>query len=280
MGFSVYRDDSDAVERRLREALRERSREVRRLTRVVRPILACRTGRILAGCIGVGGSLWLFASATGHALAGDRWAVWPAFHIVALWIAMTAAYLLGSASAELSFTKKVRSMVARSGDARTDLARLEQARPFRIFPEALAETEAMSIGLPLAAVGLLMPLTLHLLVFSVSHTCVRFDEWVKIAAWSTGLAHSVLAWLGFRLGKALCKAEPATEPQLAASRGWAALVITTAVSLVPGAVLDFIPVIATFFTGLLFIPLSFHLMGELLSAERRALARIKAFRVQ
>jgi hypothetical protein len=175
-----------------------------------------------------------------------------------------------------------------SGNVRIDLVRVERAQPRRIARELIERNEPWSASLPLVAAALLAPLGLHFLawlsgwlfysysVSSVAKHVADFDAWIAMSAPIAGIAHVVLAALAALFGMRLPEKSTADLRAKPSREGWYALGITAVAGIVPGVLLILIPPLLIGFTGLLFIPLSFHVMTMAIIREREIVDSLDA----
>jgi hypothetical protein len=289
---STYRNDEDFLRVQLDEVLEERRREVAAIDRTARTILARRTGRAWAGAAGIAGGLFLLGSAYESAPSGQFSSLWAigegemSGHLTHLllgsWAAMGIAYALGRIFGHVRLDRMLGAPPRLSGRPREDLAHVEENRPRTLdVLDLLARVRAPSFGRPLAAMGLLLPLTLHLVVWLLrggAHSLEEmkhFDVWIRISAVYVGLAHLVVAVCGARFGKHF--GGHLDTPEVgAASRGWTVVGFATLAACVPGILIIGIPPLLTAVTGAVIIPPAFHLAGKTLAAERDALASLRA----
>jgi hypothetical protein len=165
-----------------------------------------------------------------------------------------------------------------TGDPSRDLARLEARDPLREACTTAMRWEGLSAGLPLAAVSLLAPLTIHFVVYSLfdlSHfgakTLEDFGMWAAMSVIIVGHAHLALLVCSLRWAHKL-RARPTDEIHLGLSRAWLeSLLISAGIACLPGIVLLGIPPILVIVTGLLFVPLMFKAMARWVVEERVAL---------
>ncbi|MEL6181172.1 MAG: hypothetical protein AAFS10_19605, partial [Myxococcota bacterium] len=146
------------------------------------------------------------------------------------------------------------------------------------------ELEFLGLFLPMSAIAMLAPLSIHLLVSFVAEAwpggsqpdmdfmLKEFGSWIAISCAIVGHVHLCLVGaIGWSL-KRLITAEPGAEAyDHNRHMGWSVLALTVLVSIIPGAVLMFIPCILTAVTGLLFIPWMFYIAHRVLFAERAEL---------
>jgi len=161
------------------------------------------------------------------------------------------------------------------------------------FPYALA-IEWRSVWVPMAALALLVPLSLHYLVVAGLRAGVpdahEFDGWISLSLLCVGHCHLVLCWQAWRFGRALREQPDVFSVGLLADRaGWHAWGVTIASSIVAGmAVLVVVPIAGVALivvapavvaaTGLAFIPTMFIRMGRKVREERLLLGYAAAAR--
>lgn len=224
-------------------------------------LYAYRLARVWGGAIGVAS----FGLLLLDLLTGARHVTMV---LVAAWaaipLAFTAAWFLGA----WRLRRLARAAAGSSGDLFTDLERLERWTVWERAGDAVARLERKSFVLPLVALSLLLPLTLHLFVAAVllSARVEEFNTWIVISLVLVGHAHAVLAVLAVRHVTRVQRETASGWPVGGGKRGMVALFWTVAASTVPGAVLLFVPPILVAVTGVVFVPLMFHWAGA--AAER------------
>ncbi len=264
----AYRDSTEGAAIRYAQLL-DSTRADTDIPAVAR-VFGARAGRVgvgVAGIVGAGAlALATLSNAAGPSassklsLTGILLASWPV---------MGVAYLLGRAVG--AYRMAGVTTPRRTGDVHGDLARLEQEDPGAEARRVATRLERASIGLPMVAMALLAPLTLHYGVYALFDKHADFDGWVAMSLVIVGHAHLVLAALYWRFADKASR-QSVEEIALAGTRpGWRVLGITVGLSAVPGALLLLIPPVLTAATGVLFNPLLFHWMVSKLVAERRVL---------
>jgi hypothetical protein len=241
-------------------------------------VFAARTGRIYAGTTGIVGAALMVASA----VASGLWYVFPHARLGAVsfptvttfvlgsWPAMAVAYRVG----RVVGAHRIRDAATprQTGDLHADLARLEHDLPGAVTRRRTAPLERASVALPMFAVALLAPLTLHRLVYSLVAHDGDFESWARMSLVIVGHAHLVLAALCWQFAYKAFQAPVERIRAEGRRAAWRALGITIGVSALPGAVLLLIPPILTAVTGIAFIPLLFWGMSRILVSERSRLA--------
>ncbi|MEZ4447354.1 MAG: hypothetical protein R3B72_50225 [Polyangiaceae bacterium] len=132
----------------------------------------------------------------------------------------------------------------------------------------LQRIEGLSLALPLAAIAMAGPLTIHALVWGVAQGGLEakdFDVWIAMSLAIVGHAHVTFAVLAADHGSKLAKGEA----------GWSKLKVLGVVVLVaavPGVVLFGLPPVLTAVTGAPLIVLMFRWAKWRLERERAAIA--------
>jgi hypothetical protein len=165
-----------------------------------------------------------------------------------------------------------------TGDPAVDLARLEAYDPLREACELAMRCERGSAAMPLAAVSLTAPLTLHWLVWlglSLPHiedaSAGDFGTWIAVSALLVGHAHLALLIAAVRWAFSL-RARETSMLRVGVHRHWGiALLVAVGVACLPGVVLLGIPPILVGVTGLLFVPFMFVGTARCIERERMAL---------
>jgi len=278
---TVYRDDADTVRERLEELMAMRNEAEARCNVGARPILVRRACRIGAGAAGIaGGLLTLGAGAFSpwHG-SGRLHAMSPTKLLLGTWVAMAVGYVAGGVAEELRTHLPRIASFQLTSSPRRDLERLRATPASVDIMARAARSEAWATSLPLGALALSMPLTIHWTLWKVfmggfGELDTSFDRWIGLSVAMTGLAHLVLFACALLLGRKLAAAPDGTERSVSSSAGWSALLYTTLASLFPGAVLILIPCAVTLVTGLVFVPRAFANAGKRLAAERETLANL------
>lgn len=291
----AYRNDEDVLQARLGSLLEARGAEVASVGDAPRNIYARRVARVVAGSVASLGGLALMlgglARYVGQQGTFFAVAVQPrsddgvlsailAGSVLASALAYLPAHLLAGAA----FDRAVARIPSLSGNPRVDLVRLERTNPRRVAGARLGKLEVLSAALPLAAVGLLAPLGLHLflwLLLSVPtlgglrlESLEAFDRWIALSVPLVGFAHLVLALLGVRFAHQL-GAQSVDEIKAKGPReGWKALLFTSLAGAIPGGVLLLIPPIIVAITGFAIIPISFFAVSRIVVNERKIIEEL------
>ncbi|PIE17398.1 MAG: hypothetical protein CSA65_09050 [Proteobacteria bacterium] len=262
----MYRDHLYAARCRQQQLSREGSSEAAppELIRVY----ARRVARIWGASFGLAG---LLAMVFHFLVTMNERAL--SLYIVGAWLAMGVAYLAVRLLAPTLLRWRLRRAYATSGDIFFDLGRLEDQTP-RDFALATAHRyERLGFQLPLVALALLAPLSIHLgvalafLGLSIS----GFGTWILTSAALVGHAHLTLALFAvFHVVRVQRELDTGTRVT-GASRGLIALLWTVGASAIPGVVLLCVPPLLVALTGLLFVPWAFHWVGAAAQAERATL---------
>lgn len=262
MGDGPYRDPESGVRQERDELAAARAEELAALPAAAMRVITHRAARIAAGAVGVAAAFAL-AVATLNG-GGASTAV-----LVGAWPAMFLAWAVTRVAAQVWLTAALAQHVEPTHDVLADLARL--ARPVLDHLHDLADRlERRSVALPLMALALLAPLTLHFVVATLLGASGNFDTWIVMSLVLVGHAHLVLAWSAWRFAGAL-RQRSLDELYHPCRDGVRALGATFAWSILPSGLLLFIPPLLVALTGALFVPASFGSMQRRVAAERTAL---------
>lgn len=203
-------------------------------------IAAWRVARIAFGAVLLAGAVALVAAITDGRPDGDH-------QLCAM--PVTAAQIIGGAWLAAAIAGLASYAIARLGRW-----------------SALATPLEASWVLPVLAIALLAPLTLHLLVAVLSNAddLRSFDSWVGLSLGITGIAHVVFAALSVRRARQLVRGATTVISPLRIYG------LTFAASCVPFAVLFMIPPGLVALTGLPILPL-LHAMEPAIKRDLAAL---------
>jgi hypothetical protein len=288
----IYRNADEALRRRRDELVLERQVEVAALPEAISSVYVRRRARSDAGVTGIAcAALLVLAAALRHdglttILHGS-------------WLCILGVYFFSRAAARHQLRRTLLRSFNPTLDADEDVRRLSELRPAGVV-KALAETiEWRSIALPMTALAMLVPLSLHwvaaaALGFGAPDTR-EFDGWISLSLLCVGHCHIVLAAQAWRFANVLQATPDVFSVGLHADRaGWQAWGVTVASSVVAGLLfLVVVPVgvalavmsiagIALIMvvvapavvavTGLAFVPTMFTRMGRKVREERLLLA--------
>jgi hypothetical protein len=198
-------------------------------------------------------------------------------------VLLLAAWPLGVA-ATLVTRRIARSILAvdarvpMTGDAAADLAVLEARDPLRDTCTTALRWERSSAALPMAAISLLAPLTLHWLVWLViswphldGDVMQSFGTWIGMSGILVGHAHIALLVVAVRWTGKL-RATPTRSLRVGVGRAWGvAMFWAVGIAAVPGLALLAVPPVLTAVTGIVFVPLMFIVTARCIQRERVAL---------
>lgn len=209
-------------------------------------IFARRVSRIAFGLALTSGALYLWLGAAGHPFnlwgrrcCTDSTSLDGRTTVITTWIvAFTLAVIVRFVA------RIVTSRLRISGD------------PQRLLAESLI--------LPAVGIALLLPISLHMLMFLRSATSYGFDDWVSISLRITGPAHLVFALSSALRGHQLAAGKPAWSPR-------SIYLLTVFTSCIPFAMLFGIPPVLVAITALPILPL-LGAMATIVTRERDALA--------
>lgn len=278
--IASYRDPRYAASVRIQQ-LREQGHDLQDgVPDEVARIYARRVARTAAGGVAIAGFVSMVLAAIAHAAeppGADE--IHPTVFLVGSVALALATYVIVRAVASFTFERRVVGSFDDADDELAKLARLEEGSVRSAAVRVAASGEKLSIGLPMAGISLLAPLSIHLLVWCAggdwelgSERWLRgFDWWIAASLLLVGIAHVVLALLCARFAQRVGD----TPLQLLSAKspmsGWAVLGWTIVASCIPGLIAFAIPVVVVLITGVAFVPLMFRFMYRRALAERTAL---------
>jgi hypothetical protein len=269
-----YRNRDESLRHRVADAVESFDASLRELPPSLVDVYARRVGRIVFGALGVLAAIGMFGSVAMVAglPGGYHKHDWLPYWLVVAWPVMLVGYLVARALAERLMAHRLRGsdILALAQKRARELERLlaaveenDASTGVRARVEAL---DTSSIALPLAALSLLMPLTIHLLFAVVNWQRLDgFAQWMAYSGAIVGHAHLTLCVLSVLYAHKLCRNEHV-------GGGWKEYGITVAVSAVPGVVFLLLPPILTAVTGLAFAPFMYAWARSAWSREQAALA--------
>jgi hypothetical protein len=281
----VYRSAEEALRRRRDELLSQRQLEVATLPPAIPAVYVRRRARMYAGATGIGFAAFMAVSA-----ACRREGLTTILQ--ASWLTMLAVYVFARAAADAHVRATLERAFAPTENAGNDVLRLEDLSPAAVVRDLAERIEWWSVALPMTALALLLPLSLHYAVAAMLRVSAPdgrdFDGWISLSLLFVGHCHVVLAYQAWRFARSLRGTRDAFSVGIIADRsGWQAWGVTIASSLVAGVLLLVIVPIAGIAlvvvapavvaaTGLAFIPTMFSRMGRRIREERLLLVYPKA----
>lgn len=232
----------------------------------LRSIHAARWARALAGSVGITGAVAMAVLSAGQDVGGA-----PTYALLGSSVAAIATYVLARlvvpAATSLSLSTPAPAL---TGDLRSDLAELDESDPATVVDRRLSRLEEWSTALPMAAISLLTPLTLHYVVAALGgDSASSFAKWIQISLMIVGHAHLTLMGLAIAFARKMTRASREELGRMSIHREWGkALGITVAASAVPGVLLLAVPPVLAAITGLAFVPFMFVFMRRRMIAER------------
>ena len=282
MTACAYRSLEPVLHQRVADLRVQRERDAG-LTHAARRVAGRRIGRALAGGTGVvlAGASFLIALAS-YLCDGATAQRAHQGSTLLLLTAWPAAFAVGALARRLAWRTLARAARVRvSGDAALDLARLEASDPLRAARDLATAWERRGCALPLAAMSLLAPLTLHAVVWAaIIHPATGgsgagsmledFGVWIALSALLVGHAHLALLVCAVRWACGLCTV-PTAELLLRPRACGRALLVSAGTACVPGALLFAIPPMLVLTTGACFVPAMYGWTVRTLERERTAL---------
>ena len=286
--MTVYRvADEDLLAERRDELLAARRQEAAALIANESPAVTVYAARFVRSAFGVAG-LGMALVLIDAAVAGS--ALTPVLD--ASWLFLGAAVLVSRPLAILGLRTHLGRELVATDDVRGDISAFEAYSAERIIARMADRLEERSVALPLSALALLLPLTLHRLAALVLDSLgVRLpflwifgamrpmDAWIKASMVMVGHCHLLLVLLACAFARDLRRHPDYPENALGERAGWGAFAWTSLAS-IPAATLCLtlwplegwlpfllIPTLVTV-TGLIFIPPSFLALGRSIARER------------
>ncbi len=269
----IYRDDEEALRARRRELIVLRQEELAAIPAAALEVRPRRWARIAGGSVGIGAALAmaLLSATTSPGATACLLGAWPAMLLVR-WVVRAAAARRGMRALHRRYTP--------SDDVADDLARLEEPVA-RYVAEAARPLERAATAVPMGALALLLPLTIHFVVYAaIAGASGRieidaFDKWIAVSLLIVGHCHLILTFLCWRFARAGARRGGVGVDD----QGWLAWWIVIVASVFSGLVLVFflpyaalalvfvVPGLVTT-TGLLFIPALFGRAARRIRHER------------
>lgn len=268
----MYRDHLYAARCRKQELARELQLEV---PPELGRIFARRQARIAAGCTAIAAFL---AMVVHFVLVGS---LGLSFYLLGAWGVAAVIYITVRLAAPHWLARQVRRLYgARDGDIFDELSQIESNLPRQFMLDRVHRLENRSLRVPMVAVALVAPLSIHLLVALglLSVSLYSFSHWIVTSLILVGHAHLTLAvFAAVHAGRLQGELDQGRRspseriPLNGAPRGLVALLWTVGASAIPGVVLLCIPPLLVALTGLLFVPWIFHWASQRAVSERKQL---------
>jgi hypothetical protein len=289
----VYRSANDALRRRRDELVLERQFELLALPEAVSSVYVRRRARADSGVMGI-----VAAAALVLAAALQQGGLTTILQLA--WVSMAAVYVVSRLAARRRVRAEMAQAFLPTDDVDEDVRRLAELRPARVVKELADAVEWRSIAMPMTALAMLLPLSLHYLFVTVVQLGApieaEFDAWISLSLLCVGHCHVVLAAQAWRFARQASHTGDVFSVGLLADRsGWHAWGLTIASSVVAGTLLLVVLPVAGIavpalvvplaisalvvvapavvaVTGLTFIPPMFSRMGKKIREERLLLA--------
>jgi hypothetical protein len=241
-----------------------------------RKVAARRIARAAAGATGLLFGAGAFACAIA-AFALERWS-WPhggqsgllTAVLLSAWPAALVAWGLTRAAAGAAIGRRVHAALTLTGDAAEDLLRLQREDSLAKARALAARWEWAGAALPLAALSLVAPLSLHFLVrcLFVPMRVGDFDGWIVLSAILVGHAHVALCVCATLWARGLAARHTASLADGLRGSMFKALFVTVGVASLPGILLLGVPPLLVLVTGLVFIPAMYAATVRCMHRER------------
>ena len=279
MSASAYRSLDPVFSERVAE-LRARRAGDAPFVDLARRVAVRRIGRTIGGAVGVvvGSAAMLVGVASffaGYPLERREQAVATELLLLA-WPLAIAAAVAARLLARAAVVSAEGALLPLTGVPSTDFARLEAHDPLRRTRALATRWETASIALPMAALAMIAPLSLHcvawcLLSGAQGEWWVDFGQWIAISAVVVGHAHVALA-IAAAVWARRTRLLDAPEVRARIGRSWGvALLVAIGVSCLPGVLLLAVPPILVGMTGIVFVPAMYVVAAGWITSERMAL---------
>lgn len=254
----AYRDDAAVARLRYDEQV-VRWNEAAASLSAAAEVHEIRSARIAAATAGLVGTATLVVTGVvAFAAIGLRPSGLLGAILASTWIAMGVAHVVARRRAAAR-ARRAAVAPAPTDDPWADLAGLAASPPGAALRDLAMSQERASASLPLMALALLLPLSIHGLLFAVATVMTgtasaigAFDGWICLCAVVVGHAHLALAWFGRDFAGRLASLRDEELVFEAERRARKAYWSTVGISALPGAVLLLLPPILTAITGVLF----------------------------
>lgn len=280
MNACAYRSLGPVLQERL-AALEERRGQDAVLVEVARRVARRRLGRAWGGALALGCGVLAFAIGLASLPADYRSE--KELHGLAAGLLFLApvvglgAMIAGRAFAQLWLAWNLDASPRLTGDVAADLARIEAADPLRASREVAMRWERMSVALPIAAVSILAPLTIHGVVYCMLRVPAEglttsavddFGMWIGLSALIVGHAHVAVLVGAVRWAYRL-RATATAQLRKDLHKHWGTtLLVAVGVACIPGIVLLGIPPLLVAITGVAFLPAAYGIAARAVSNER------------
>ena len=260
----MYKDHLYAARCR-RESLLKKS-SVRTVPWSLLHLLGARRARAGAGAVGVFGFVVMGAAAVlGDGYSSDA--------LCGTWAAMAAVYWATRRWSHWSVCREGRRLLTRTPRVYEDLDQLDSGGVRGMIRRQAMRLEKRSFVLPVVAVSLLGPLTLHYIIGASLLDVGEegFSHWVLLSLILVGHAHiTLLIFSVTHVSRVRRELEDGIS-RCGVTRGLGALLWTATASAIPGALFLFIPPVLVALTGLVFVPWMFLWVTHRAGVERRLL---------
>jgi hypothetical protein len=272
----AYRSFDAVIEDRL-DAFRVRRERQADEGEAIAEIFAARSARIAGGIAGVACGVLVLLS--GLCVLDRTVSSAPSYMLAASGVLALVVAATVHKVARSRAIAALRREPELTGDGAADLARLQATDPLSDLRAHTRALETWSVSLPLAALALLAPLTIHgavALVMVGRFDPEGFSAWIGASALLVGLAHVVLAFQVVLWASAL-RGRATADLRNGIHGAWArALGITACAGFVPAvflcaessAPLAVIPPGLVLVTGAAFLPFAYVGAARVLAAER------------
>jgi hypothetical protein len=247
-----------------------------------RRIAVRRIARTVAGATALLAGLTTFVCALaslpggGLVLASPQWSYASTCVLLCAWPLALAAGAVARVVVGASTVRRLHAPVAVTGPPGGGLVMLEGADTLGAARAMAARWERASTALPLAALSMTAPLTIHFVVWSLlvgpTHASARdFGQWIAASVVIVGHAHLALAACAARWAYKLRERESWALGAGVGASSLKALFLSVGVACLPGVLLIGLPPVLVLVTGIAFVPAMYMATASCLRRERLAL---------
>jgi hypothetical protein len=237
-------------------------------------VAASRIARAVAGAAGLIFGVGAFASTIATFALGSWPDTRPAGVLTALlvsaWPAALVAWGVTRLAAGAAIRSRVHAPIRLTGDTGEDLLRLQREDSLASARAQAASWERAGAALPLAALSMVAPLSIHFVVWCLAarQDVVGFGEWIAVSVVLVGHAHVALCACAVLWARGLCRRETAALGDGLGGSWVKALCVAVGVACVPGIFLLGIPPLIVLVTGLVLIPAMYSATVRCMRSER------------
>jgi hypothetical protein len=218
--MSAYRSADAPILRQRRAEVEAEQELLEPELPALRDLLAARIARIVSGATGIAGAFIVCIVSIGD----DK--VAPTAALLLSVAAMFATWAITRIAFAFAPAKRLipKKVLTYTGHLATDVAAIDAMKPWPEVEQKLHAVESASTALPVAAISLLAPLTIHYpfaMVFFDADTD-GFSKWIRMSLVIVGFAHLTLMALAIRFAKRMSAMATEDIVEMPIHRQWLA----------------------------------------------------------